>query len=104
MDFSHAVKSITMKKNDSTPNDPITKKHQVQQSNDEHIDQDFKGFPHAHAKEELINPKTKKDKLTSKVTKLTETGEIQSDGSGGAFEATENMESADDDFTRLDDK
>ena len=94
-----------MKKEEkSRKTNPIDSQNKVEQSNDEHIDQDFKGFPHAHAKEELINPKTKEDKLTSKVTKLTETDEIQSDGSGGAFEATENMESADDDFTRLDDK
>jgi hypothetical protein len=95
-----------MKKNDSTPNDPITKKHEVQQSNDEHIDQDFEGFPHSPANEELITPKTKEEKQTAKVVKPShDTDELQSDGSGGAFEATENMEFADDDdFTRIDDK
>lgn len=94
-----------MKKNDSTANDPITKKHEVQQSNDEHIDQDFEGFPNAHAKEELINPKTTEDKLTAKVTKPSDDiDEIESDGSGGAFEATENTDQDDENFTRLDDK
>jgi hypothetical protein len=33
---------------------PIRKKEDVQQSNDERIDQDFPGFPHAPAKKETI--------------------------------------------------
>ena len=92
-----------MKKNDSTPNNPITEKHEVQQSNDEHIDQDFKGFPHAPSKEEIINPKSKKEKLTAGVEKNKQT-EQDSDGSGGAFEATENIEPDDDDVSRIDEK
>lgn len=89
-----------MKKNDSAPNDPITEKHEVQQSNDERIDEDFKGFPHGHAKEEMINPTTTKEKITAGVEK----NEQNSDGSAGAFEATENMDEDDDAQTRLDDK
>lgn len=46
---------------------PIEKKEDVQQSNDEHIDQDYPGFPHAPAKEKIIH-----------------------NGSAGAFEGTEN--------------
>jgi len=95
-----------MENNHSRPNDPITKKEEVQQSNDEHIDQDFKGFPHAPSKEEHINPKTKEEKIASSVEKNTQTStadEASSDGSGGAFDATENM-GDDDDYTRLDDK
>lgn len=34
---------------------PIRKKDEVQQSNDEHIDQDFPGFPHPPAKKETIS-------------------------------------------------
>ena len=100
MNFSDVVKSITMKKNDSAPNDPITEKHEVPQSNDERIDEDFKGFPHALAKEETINPKTTKEKITAGVEK----NEQNSDASAGAFEATENMNEDDDVETRLDDK
>ena len=37
---------------------PITKKTGVQQSNDEHIDQDFPGFPNSPAQENVISPKT----------------------------------------------
>ncbi|HTI08679.1 MAG TPA: hypothetical protein VL832_08985 [Puia sp.] len=46
---------------------PIKKKEDVQRSNDEHIDQDFPGFPHHPSKENTI-----------------------SNGSARAFEATEN--------------
>lgn len=96
-----------MEKKPSTPNDPITKKEDVQQSNDEGIDQDFKGFPHAPAKEEIINPKTKEEKAIANVEKNTQNStvdEASSDGSGGAFDATENMDSDDDYSRRIDDK
>lgn len=96
-----------MKKHTSKNTRPITKKEEVQQSNDEHIDQDFQGFPHAPAKEEIINPKTKEEKLTANVEKNTQTtsfDEDLSDGSGGAFDATENIDSDDDDYSRIDDK
>jgi hypothetical protein len=46
---------------------PITNKEDVQRSNDEHIDQDFPGFPHPPAKDKIIH-----------------------NGSAGAFEGTEN--------------
>ena len=36
---------------------PIKRKEQVQQSNDPHIDQDFPGFPHAPATEEVVKKK-----------------------------------------------
>jgi len=45
-----SIKCIIMKKKTR----PIRKKEQVQQSNDERIDQDFPGFPHAPAKKETI--------------------------------------------------
>ena len=96
-----------MKKHDSKTTDPITKKEEVQKSNDEHIDQDFKGFPNAPAKEEIINPKTKEDKLIANVEKNTQArsfDEAVSDGSGGAFNATENVGNDDDDYTHIDEK
>jgi len=34
----------------------------VQKSNDKHIDEDFEGFPHNPAKENIINPKTSAEK------------------------------------------
>lgn len=71
---------------------PITKKEDVQSSSDEHIDQDFPGYPHPHAQENIINPKTKADKAGANIIKkekLPDTDELKSDGSGGAFSATE---------------
>ncbi|MFT3704244.1 MAG: hypothetical protein QM802_17890 [Agriterribacter sp.] len=41
---------------------PIKTKEEVQENPDNHIDQDFPGFPHSPSKEEHINPKTKQDK------------------------------------------
>ena len=73
---------------------------------DKKIDQDFKGFPHGTAREELINPKTKEQKKTAALTvkdgeKMTEeeknkqAGEQNSDGSAAAFEATEEVKDDD---------
>lgn len=53
-----------MEKKQAT-NDPIDSKHKVQQSNDEHIDQDFENYPHGQSNERLINPKNKEDRITS---------------------------------------
>ena len=43
------------------------KKEDVQRNPDNHIDQDYPGFPHAPAKEEIIHPKTKTEKKTAAV-------------------------------------
>ena len=74
-----------------------------------HIDQDFKGYPHGTASEEVINPKTKQEKKVAatdtkdgekiidpqnkKKNKLTasETDEENTDGSANAFDATERV-------------
>jgi hypothetical protein len=49
-------------------NQPITDKQDIQESPDKHIDQDFEGYPHGSAKEEIINPKTKEEKKVAAVT------------------------------------
>src|SRR5581483_421070 len=41
--------------------DPVDKKEEVQKSKDKHIDQDFEGYPHHPAKENVIHPKTEND-------------------------------------------
>lgn len=46
---------------------PIRKKEDVQKNPDNRIDEDFPGFPHAPAKEEIINPKTRQQKETADV-------------------------------------
>ena len=40
---------------DRKPTHPIDSKEDVQQSNDEHIDQDFPGYPHHPSKEKVIS-------------------------------------------------
>lgn len=76
--------------------DAMTGKEEVAANNDNKIDQDFPGFPHGHAKPELIKPVTQQQKKTAAVN--TKDGEKinydeqQSDGSGGAFSATEEVE------------
>ncbi len=95
---------MSKEKNHHGQTDPVKKKEDVQKSNDEHIDQDFTGFPHAPAKENIINPKTEEDKAISGVdgenNTQSDTDESESDGSGGAFSATEDI--SDEEETRRD--
>jgi len=68
-------------------------KETVAKSQDGKTDQDFPGFPHAPANEKLIKPKTEDQKKTAaldvKDGEKRNADEQNSDGSGGAFEATE---------------
>ena len=89
----------------SKETNPILQKEEVQKSNDRHIDQDFEGYPHSPASENLINPKSLEDKLTAEgkggenISQRTEevkensisdqSEENDSDGSADAFERTE---------------
>ncbi|HNP21708.1 MAG TPA: hypothetical protein PKM63_19395 [Panacibacter sp.] len=50
---------------DKKNTDPIQDKGDVKKSNDEHIDQDFPGFPGHPAKENIINPKTDEDRTVA---------------------------------------
>ena len=88
----------------------------VEKSNDEKIDQDFPGFPHLPAKKEIIQPRNKKEKKdaglhltgsknnpeqnTYGAKRKKKTDEITSDGSAGAFDATENIKEEDSDTIR----
>ena len=85
---------------ESKRNTPIKNNEQVKNSADKHIDQDFPGFPGSPSKERIINPKTQQEKKVAavnvqdgeKINKQPhdeEVDEQQSDGSGGAFSATE---------------
>jgi hypothetical protein len=81
---------------------PITEHEEVASNPDSKIDQDFTGFPHGAAAEKIINPTSDEEKKVAavnitdgeKINKDTveKTDEQESDGSGGAFEATENMQ------------
>ena len=47
----------------------ITKEEEVQQNPDQHIDQDFPGFPHLPATKKNITPKTSVEKKSAGFTK-----------------------------------
>ena len=78
---------------DAGQNNPIVTNKDVEQTPDQHIDQDFSGYPHAPASKELINPKTKQDKksaaLDIKDGEKINKHEEDSDGSANAFDGTE---------------
>ncbi len=48
---------------------PIKKEEEVQQNPDEHIDQDFPGFPHLPADKKSITPKSKTEKKSAGIMK-----------------------------------
>ncbi|MES2773626.1 MAG: hypothetical protein V4722_05555 [Bacteroidota bacterium] len=83
-------------------------KDDVRVSKDAKTDEDHPGFPNGQSSPQMINPKTAEekkvaavdtkdgDKMTSEENanaqaKVAETNESLSDGSGGAFEATEEI-------------
>lgn len=88
--------------------DQKKKKEEIQDNPDKHIDQDFVGYPHAHASEKIINPKTENEKKTAAIdssdgekiiappakrkNKSQDNDEEKSDGSANAFEATERVQ------------
>ena len=85
-------------------NDPINKSSEVKTSTDEHIDQDFEGFPHGQASADVINPKSTTEKKTAATQvkdgekkigqakkKAGKDASTEDDGSGGAFDATEQV-------------
>ena len=87
----------------------LNTREDIQSNPDKHMDQDFSGFPHAPAKEEIINPRSKEDKKTAAINvkdgekvidtpakqksnkQGTDEDEIQSEGSANAFEGTESV-------------
>src|SRR5262245_44314997 len=84
------------KDGDAAKTQPIRSKQEIEKNPDNHIDQDFSGYPHAPASKELINPKTKEEKKSAAVNikdgeKLNRKEELDSDGSANAFDATETV-------------
>ena len=78
----------------------ITDKKDIPKSSDAKIDQDFPGFPHGNATEKIITPETTHEKKVAAVNitdgekmdkKKDDIEESASDGSGGAFNATEQV-------------
>lgn len=65
-------------KNPSTtgkPEDPISEPQKVEESNDEKIDQDFPGYPHYPAKEDILN-QNDMERLDVDVEKLTRSPQV----------------------------
>ncbi len=91
--------------------EPPMKKKEIATNSDNKKDQDFPGFPYGKSTEKLITPKTDEEKKVAalhikdgeKVNKKDDKkdmDESQSDGSGGAFNNTENTREDDYDNSR----
>ena len=85
-------------------NAPMRQQHEVANSKDQKTDTDFPGYPGGHSKKEIIQPRTANEKKTAALDikdgeKMNSTpakrkkgiDEQESDGSGGAFGATEEV-------------
>lgn len=64
---------------DDKKTNPIDSENKVEQSKDEHIDEDFPGYPHYPAKEDIMNPKNHTERIEANVENLTH-DELQKDG------------------------
>lgn len=78
----------------------LTDKTDIPKNPDPKIDQDFPGFPYGNASEKIITPETTIEKKVAAVNitdgekmdkKKGDKDESASDGSGGAFTATEQV-------------
>ena len=55
--------------------DAMREKEDVQRNPDKHIDQDFEGYPHHPAKDEIVKPQTKVQKKVAGVHSKTKTSQ-----------------------------
>jgi hypothetical protein len=84
-------------KNSQGETDPI-RKQDLPGNPDAKIDQDFPGYPNAQGNEKIINPKTSNEKKVAdtdkkdgeKINYKASEDELEDNGSGSAFERTEN--------------
>lgn len=90
---------------DQGSTDPMKGKNDVREANDPKIDQDFEGFPNNLARPDIIDPTNETDKKTAglnrepmseyeddKTKDKRAINELESDGSGGAFSQTEEVD------------
>ena len=59
------------------PGKAIETQEAVKANPDNHIDQDFPGFPHGTASEEVINPVSKNEKKVSRADKTAKENRVQ---------------------------
>lgn len=74
--------------------EPIRHAEEVENNPDPKIDEDFKGFPHAPAKEEIIRPENPADHKTAGTVRgeeIRETDGQSADGSAGFSEEKESL-------------
>ena len=64
---------------DDKKTNPIDSESKVEQSKDEHIDQDFPGYPHYPAKDDIMNPQNHTERIEAGVENLTH-DELQENG------------------------
>lgn len=64
---------------DDKKTNPIDTENKVEQSKDEHIDQDFPGYPHYPAKDDIMNPQNTTERIEANVENLTH-DELQENG------------------------
>jgi hypothetical protein len=63
----------TEETNDET-SQPITTPEEVPESNDEKIDQDFPGYPHYPAKDDILNPENHTERVDIEIENITPAG------------------------------
>ncbi|MEP6674377.1 MAG: hypothetical protein ABJA78_04455 [Ferruginibacter sp.] len=79
------------------------KKEDIAKNPDHKIDEDFPGYPHGQSKDKIIKPQNENDRKTADTDhkdgekmnipkNRRPIDESKSDGSGGAFEATEKVD------------
>lgn len=84
---------------DNNPDKAINTPDEVQESNDEKIDQDFPGYPHYPAEEDILNPENNEKRVDVDVENLTRSHTISTEHIKSIEGAPETRE----DFTVADD-
>ena len=79
----------------NNPGEVIDKPGEVQESNDEKIDQDFPGYPHYPAEEDILNPENRAKKIDIDVENLTRSHTISTEH----IKSIEGVPPAEPDFT-----
>ena len=64
---------------DNNPGEAINTPGEVQESNDEKIDQDFPGYPHYPAKEDMLNPENDNKRVDIYLENITRSHTITND-------------------------
>ncbi len=83
----------------NNPDEAINTPTEVEQSNDEKIDQDFPGYPHYPAKEDILNPENDVERVDINVEDLTRSHNITADH----IKSIEGTPAVEPDFTQVND-